>query len=406
MRRRWGKAMGGGKGGGGGGTQTSTSEPWGPSQPYLKDVLSESQGLYRQGGPQYYPGQTFVGPTQGQVGAWNNALGYADQVFGGQQAPQFGQATGALSNALQGGQAGQLAGGYQQAAGTALGGMLSGQPDYSGLQASVDAANAPILRQFEQDILPGLNQRASFLNNPTGSIKELNRVLPELGERMNQNATMAYEGERQRALQAQQAGLGMYGQFAQQGMQSQLAGAGLFPTISAAGQYPGQLQEQFANWGAGYQQQQLDDQINRWNYNQNLPWQNLNNYNSLVQGFGGLGGSQTASAPAGSRTASALGGAIGGAQIGGQYGGGWGALIGAGLGGAGGYYSDRRLKTEIEPLGMLPNNLMVYRFRYMGTKGYVIGFMADEVQELYPHAVTRDPNGYLMVDYAKVPGIR
>lgn len=320
-------------GGKGGGKQTSTSAPWGDAQPYLRDIMGEAQRQYRTGGPEYFPGQTFVDPNAQQMQAWDTALGYSDRVFGGQQTPQFGNATAALNNALAGGQMGQLAGGYSDAAGTAMGRMLSGTPDYSGLQQSIDAANAPIMRQFEQDILPQLNQRATFLGNPTGGIKSLNRTLPELGERMSENAMLATEGERQRALQAQQAGLGMYGQFAQGATQAGLAGAGLFPSLADAGRYPGQVQEQFGNWMAGYNQQALDDAINRWNFEQNAPFQNLQNYNSIVQGFGGLGGTQTM--PGGSRASGILGGAMAGSQIGAGIGsgyGGWGALIGAGLG--------------------------------------------------------------------------
>lgn len=387
--------MGGGKGGG---SQKSTSEPWYESQPYLKDVMNQASNLYQTGGPQQYQGQTFVGPTQGQMGAWNTALGYSDQVFGGQQAPQFGDATSALKQTLQGGNAGQLAGQQQGQANQALGTMLSGKPDYSGLQTSIDAANAPIMRQFEQDILPSLNQRASFLNNPTGATKDLNRVLPELGERMNNNAMLATEGERQRALQAQQTGLGMYGQLAGQATQAQIAGAGMFPTLAEAGQYPGQLQEQFANWGAGYQQQALNDQINRFNYQQNAPWQNLQNYNGIIQGFGGLGGQQTA--PGGSSGASALGGAIGGAQIGSQFGP-WGALIGGVAGGAMGY-SDRRLKTDIEEVGKLKSGLKVYRYRLFWENEYRLGVMADEARHEIPEAVIRGADGYDRVDYALI----
>lgn len=393
-------------GAGGGGRQTQVSEPWSGAQPYLTDVMGQAQQLYQTGGPQYYPGQTFVGPTQGQLGAWDTALGYADQVYGGQQAPRFGEATGALSNVLGGGFGGQIARGSGAQAGTALNQMLSGTPDYSGLQSSIDAANAPIMRQFEQDILPGLNQRASFLNNSTGSIKTLHRVLPELGERMSQNANLAYEQERQRALGAQQAGLGMYGQFAGGATQAQLAGAGLFPTLADAGRYPGNLQEQFANFGAGYQQQALDDQTARYNYYQQAPYQNLQNYAGIVNGYGGLGGTTTATGMGGNRTATAAGGALSGAAAGAMMGSAVpgigtaiGALGGALVGGLGGYYSDRRLKSDIKQVGTLPSGLLVYQFRYKGDTTQYLGVMSDEVRVLFPDAVTQDADGFDIVNY-------
>jgi hypothetical protein len=324
--------MGGGKGGG---TQKTVSEPWSAAQPYLKDIMGQAQQLYQTGGPQFYPGATYLAPTAGQIGSWDTALGYADRVFGGQQTPQFGAASNALNTALAGGGMGQLAGGYGQAAGTALGNMLSGTPDYGGIQASIEAANAPILRQFEQQLLPSLNQRATFLNNPTGGYKVLSQALPDIAERMSENAIMATEGERQRALQAQQAGLGMYGQFAQGATEAGLRGAALFPTLAQAGQYPGQLQQQFANFGAGFQQQALQDQMDRFNFAQLGPLQNLQNYNSLIQGYGGLGGTASQTQPGGSRLAGAAGGALSGAAMGSVIPG-LGTAAGAIIGGLGG----------------------------------------------------------------------
>lgn len=396
-------------GSGGGGTNTiQNSDPWSGAQPYLRDIMGEAQSQYRGGGPQYYPGQTYVGPNEQQQQAWNTGLNYANQVYGGQAAPQFGQATGALSSALSGGFNAPVIGGTSGAAQTALGQMLSGTPDYSGLQASISAANAPIMRQFEQDILPGLNQRASFLNNPTGSIKTLNRVLPELGERMSQNAALMTENERQRALQAQQTGLGLYGQMAQGATQSQLAGAGLFPTIAQAGTYPGQVQEQYGNWLQGNAETALQSDIERFNYGQNAPQQNLQNYAGLVGGFGGLGGTSTTQGARltsgqrwGNAATGAAGGALAGAQLGGSLGP-WGAAIGGVLGGAYGYFSDRRLKKDIEVLGTMPNGLMLYRFKYLWDDTERLGHMADEVREKFPEAYTENPEGFGMVDYARI----
>jgi hypothetical protein len=384
--------------------------------------MGQAGALYRTGGPQSYPGQSFVGPTGGQISAWDQNLGYADQVFGGQNAPKFGQATGALSSLLTGGAPmGQLAGGYSPAAGTALGKMLSGKPDYSGLQGSIDAANAPILRQLNEDILPGLNQRAMFLNNGTGGIKTLNRVLPELGERMSLNAQTLTEGERQRALGAQAQGLGIYGQFAQGAQSGQMAGLGMFPTLAAAGQYPGQLAGQFADWGAGFQDRALQDQIGRFNYNQNLPWQNLQNYNGIVQGFGGMGGTSSQTQPGGSPLLGAAGGALTGlgamGTLAGMTGGSVPALgaltgaLGSGLGaaaswgGAGallGLLSDRRAKEDITRVGTLDSGLSVYRYRYKGDRVYQIGVMADEARERFPEAVTQGADGLDRVDYARI----
>jgi len=64
--------------------------------------------------------------------------------------------------------------------------------------------------------------------------------------------------------------------------------------------------------------------------------------------------------------------------------------------------SDRRLKENIVQVGYDDTlDLNVYEFNYIGEDGKRYrGVMADEVEEQYPTAVTRDDNGYALVDYA------
>ena len=64
--------------------------------------------------------------------------------------------------------------------------------------------------------------------------------------------------------------------------------------------------------------------------------------------------------------------------------------------------SDRRLKKNITPLSQLANGLIVYQFSYVWDDIKHIGFMADEVEPLFPEAVTIHASGYKMVDYSKV----
>lgn len=391
---------------GGGGTQTQVTTPWSGAQPYLTDVLQQSSQLYKGGGPAYYPGQTFVGPTEGQIGAWGTQLNYADQVFGGQQAPQFGQATGALGNALAGNTSlGSMANTLSPIASSALqsgfsggapsfnpsqftpslgsiGGMdttgafskaLSGQPDYSAVNNAIGAANQQQFNQLYSDVIPQLNQRASFLGNPSGALKSLNSTLTNLTNNQNLNAQQTYLGQLNRAQDTQQqaaqyltgaglqaAGLGQQGAVANANVggdyRQQLLGLGglagnlasgassdalrgvsLFPSLAQTGTVPGQLQSQFADWGANFQNQALQDQLNRYNYYQNLPYQNLSQYSGLVNGYGGLGGTTSTKVP-NNPVAGAAGGAILGNQIGSGIGsgyGGWGAILGSILGGIG-----------------------------------------------------------------------
>lgn len=216
----------------------------GSSSPFgnvLGSMNSQLTGQNAQGGmtSQIAPfatsqiGQAFQGPSQinpnqytptfGRAGGLD-ARGTIGSMLGGQQGTYGNLASAANSQMGQFGQAGNLdaTNAYQK--------MLSGQGDYSTMQQNIEAANAPILRQLNQEVIPGLNSRATFLNNGTGGIKTLNKVLPEVADRMSQNATGMYEQERQRALQSQQQAAGQVGQAGlQQGsqMSSQMYGAGM-----------------------------------------------------------------------------------------------------------------------------------------------------------------------------------
>lgn len=68
-------------------------------------------------------------------------------------------------------------------------------------------------------------------------------------------------------------------------------------------------------------------------------------------------------------------------------------------GGAG--FSDIRLKENIKKIGTRPDGLGVYEFDYIWGGGRNIGLMAQEVNEVYPHAVGV-VDGYLTVNYSQV----
>jgi hypothetical protein len=282
---------------GGGQSQTSTNAPWKPAQQYLTDIMGQGQSLAGQA-PRYYGGPLTVGATDAEGAAWGARNAYNSSVFGGAAAPQFSDLNSTVTGAMRGntqlgnmaeqvspyatnnlmsgfgqtntsGIAGIQAPGQTNAAGQigqygfgtsldaqgraptfgvagdldargAYQNMLSGQPDYAGTQGAIDAANAPILRQFNEQIMPGLNQKATFSNNMTGGIKALNRVLPEMGQRMGENAQNIMNQERLRALDAQERaagavtqggfqgyGLGLQTAQGERGLEQNLAGLNL-----------------------------------------------------------------------------------------------------------------------------------------------------------------------------------
>lgn len=82
-----------------------------------------------------------------------------------------------------------------------------------------------------------------------------------------------------------------------------------------------------------------------------------------------------------------------------QYGAGRGGSVGTP--GFGNLFSDRRLKKNIKQIGTRHDGLNVYEFDYIWGGGRQVGLMAQEVQAIYPGAVS-ESGGYLMVDYSKV----
>ena len=126
------------------------------------------------------------------------------------------------------------------------------------------------------------------------------------------------------------AALGLGGQFLQgQGLQNQAAA--LAPTLSASDYTDiGQLAQVGAQ-RESMSQQQLQDQINRYNYGQQLPYNMLQQYAGLISGVPAIGGTTTA--PGASTGQNLLGGGLAGAGLAQMFGVGSG-MTGSALAGA------------------------------------------------------------------------
>lgn len=73
-----------------------------------------------------------------------------------------------------------------------------------------------------------------------------------------------------------------------------------------------------------------------------------------------------------------------------------------GIAGAlGSIFSDRRLKEDIRKVGETDSGLNVYTYRYKGQAKVHMGVMAQEVEKVYPDAVT-EVEGVKMVDYRRI----
>lgn len=88
---------------------------------------------------------------------------------------------------------------------------------------------------------------------------------------------------------------------------------------------------------------------------------------------------------------------------------GLGSLVGT-LGAAAIFASDRRLKKNISQIGARRDGLPIYSFEYTDearrifgyNDGTYVGFMADEVEAIYPEAVVVHDSGYKVVNYSMV----
>jgi len=303
-------------------TTTSTSSIDPALLPYLTQGLQRAQSLFLTGQqPEFFPGQTYVSPSA----ATTEAIAQQEQLAR-QQSPVLQQAQQAYTSSL--GQVGQ----------TAAGGFLNANP-YQ--QAMMEAATRPLTQQFSQAVLPGISSLYSRSGRlGSGAMERALGTATEaygrsLGDITSNIAGSQYQQERGLQQQAQLA-------------QAQLGG--LAPSFYSQQFLPSQTLAQVGAQQEAISAQPLQEQLARYQFGQQLPYQQLQGYLSSVYGTPlGSYGTQTTNAPTyQNRGAGVLGGAIAGGlggyalgqafpnQIGGTYG----ALGGAGLGGllGGGFF--------------------------------------------------------------------
>jgi hypothetical protein len=255
-----------------------------------------------------------------------------------------------------------------------------------------------------------------------------------------------YVAAGQPALQAQQAMLGLQGQEAQQQAIQGIEQSPLLQALTRQGEEAmlqnaaatgglrgGNLQAALAQFRPAMLQQALDQQYARLGGMTSLGQQS-----AVGVGNAGMATGANVAGLLGQQAAAQAGGAVGragafaplfnlpgqlagmrmmtGQPIGSGFGGLQASFSQTGLGSSGfgtglaygnqdigEFISDRRLKTDIAHVGTRSDGLKVYRFRYVWGGPEYVGLMAQEVQPLYPDAVTQR-DGYLTVNYGRIPG--
>lgn len=327
--------------GGGGGSQKSETRTDIPEEfkPFVEFGLGEARRLYEQGGPQYYPGQTFVSPseaTQTALGlaeqralAGSPLLQQAQQTIAGQmgytspyaqQIQQLGMSaadpSGAFYRSMMEGGAPSEA--QEMARRTASGAFLEPSPY---LQGALSQANRLAAESYQEG-LRGLQSQASAAGRyGSGAMgqqvaKGQDVFARALAEQNQQAYLQNYMQERA----AQEAAIGRLGSMEQQALANRFAGASgltagqqqalatqlgalgaaqgitaqdLARQQQAASMAPGLAAQDYADIqrladiGAAREGQsaaQLQADMQRFAYEQNLPYQELQRYASLISG--------------------------------------------------------------------------------------------------------------------------
>ena len=231
---------GGGKGKGGGGTQTQTQDiaPW--LKEYVTYGLGEAKNLYQGTTPTYFPGQTYVDPST--------------------------QTTQAIDLATKRALAGSplTSGAISQQQGT-IGGQYLGANPY--LEAALRPGQQAATRAYEQAISGTRSQAAGAGRYGSGAQNQLESL-------SQQNLANAL---------ANQAGQAAYQNYAtERGLQQQSALAA--PTLAQSEYADINQLLQAGQLGEQYKQAALESDIERYNFEQQKPYEKLSAYLGSVYG--------------------------------------------------------------------------------------------------------------------------
>jgi hypothetical protein len=349
-------------------TQSSTTNPWEPAQGALKGILGQLNSYVPQAGATGLQGNAID-----QINA-NNARfsSYAPSI------------SGITNELLAGGGANNQAGAINQ---NYLDYRNATQPLAS--NTDYNPYNTPgfkdAISTLTSDITNGVNGSfAAAGRDFSGSNSQA------LGRGLTQGLAPTIAAQYNQNVQNQQGAAG------------NLYGAG----NTNAGLLSGLQQQSLANKGAGISS--IGAGLDASNASANstiaaeaqrlgIPLQNLGLLAQIGVPIAGLGGQSTGTSNTQNQMsgvqqfmgiANGLTGLFGGGGSGG----------GGSLAGMAKFFSDRRLKEDVELVGTLFDGTPVYRYRYIGHPAFQIGLMAQDIEKVTPEAV-EEINGFKAVDY-------
>lgn len=263
--------------GGGNDTQTTTQAPWAPLQPYLTGgIFPEAQRLFEQGPSEYYPGQTYAGFDPLQEQSQQMGVDYAQSGLGGILDPTMSSFQNAVS-----------------------GGLMS--PDSNPyMQQSIQSMADKVK---ENMALSGISQNEDSAQS-AGQYGSSRHGLADYLTRKNANEVIARN--------TNDMLMGGYNT----GLNAMMNSMQMAPQMGQLGMAPSNLLNRIGGERQGMNQMGITEDVNRFNFQQNAPWENLGRYAGALQGnYLGSGAETTSPVTGGSPLSGLLGGATAGAGV-------------------------------------------------------------------------------------------
>jgi hypothetical protein len=360
---------------GGGNTQVTTETPYEPSEPYLKDIMREAENIYESDvGKSYFPNSTVVPFSGDTTNALNlqRARSYdlmsPSSIYGTSANTLTDAATGAMGNAYGGSTLGAgMGNAYTGRMGIGLGDSYAGGPAYNQLGTSSGDYLSDVRSSIGSDVMGQIASQFGGMGRTGTSPGAQGAATRAFTQQYAPIAQSAAEAERQRELGSREADLNRFQQAregslgrTQQALQADIArqqqayeaqfgrqtGAsqadiarGQTARESAFGRrmagasglpgLQGAMDQRFnmgisglGGVGSAYEDlagRQLQDQIARFDYQQQSPAMRLAQYASMINPIAGRGSSQYTTGASANPLMSGLTGAyLGGQMFGGN----------------------------------------------------------------------------------------
>ncbi len=310
-------------------TVNTTATPWSGVQDYLLQMYPYV-GQMMNTPAEFYPGQTYAPMSEYTQQGLDSMMGFVDNVFpqaydtGLQSLYDLQNYVDVANNPYVQGMNQQLgnevmASGRQQIgdyANTMNNQLASGMFNLNqGLQNQATAYNSMLgdtTKNYLQNVLPGITQDAVYTNTLGGTRNALAQIgatdafgqqLEQAMSNMSMNQADNYNqlnwnmgntyqnasNQLQNAISNNQmalsrgiadTNLGAYNT----GVNAQIQALQMMPQYMELGTMPGQIYQQAGNVYEGYQQKAIDEEMARWDFAQNEPWQRLANASSIFAG--------------------------------------------------------------------------------------------------------------------------